>query len=780
MGIFNAPDAPEGFPEHNPSHFNRTVEVIIIKKIQNFIEPGTDVVKDNDTFTREYAEFLGAKSVLKNVPELDDSWKDPNTGIPLYKHYKIVALNEPTLLQNLKLDSSSVAKGNLDIFQINVSNSIEDRGRCTISINSREGKYLFQKNPFRLGDSVFDSNEEIFVNMSDPNGVLRRVFTGYVSGVHIDISTSDTLLTTITLDCEDMLKQLSQSRTCYKPSASAISSAGEKLTGFSPNFSGQLPHKILTNILGRAYCNLWTATGYKDKITWLRDDMGTSQQEMSEEAENEDAIVSGLLDLPTTQVNGFGKNDSTFILTKSDGNFAALSADAHSIQQSVVQQKSTAIPKKIYGFKKTKSNPSVSLIDRAMGPYGYDGQQDADNLAFIISGTKQPAYVLSTSGSPDYFFADWKSGLAVCNEIAQNLNYELFADEMGVVIFRPMNAHLPHDLDPKLSKSSKNLTRYPDGRVGFEYWLDQKLIKSQLYTDTDNGIFTIARVSGTSATGADIATRGVAVDLLRFLQLGPRYAPIVQKINLGTNEACQAYAWGLLSRLNGNASTATIAYSGDPRLQIGNPCYIPHRNSIYYITSITHTFTVGESYTTTLELKYGRRPIAATSASTAIGADTTTMNILTHRQFSDAISDLDKQDAATDTLMGTAILKGADSQTKPLAAKLSQYIVKNKPNLTFQGYLWEIVYPLDYESLTDIIQDQVYRGSNKEVHEAIKQDNVQAKKKKIKLAQSKLNKSASSLIKASSNRTLSDVMDLVHALQVDLSTPSGPQQELGR
>jgi hypothetical protein len=32
------------------------------------------------------------------------------------------------------------------------------------------------------------------------------------------------------------------------------------------------------------------------------------------------------------------------------------------------------------------------------------------------------------------------------------------------------------------------------------------------------------------------------------------------------------------------------------------------RNMIYYITGISHKFTYGQTFTTTLELKYGRKP----------------------------------------------------------------------------------------------------------------------------------------------------------------------------
>jgi hypothetical protein len=54
--------------------------------------------------------------------------------------------------------------------------------------------------------------------------------------------------------------------------------------------------------------------------------------------------------------------------------------------------------------------------------------------------------------------------------------------------------------------------------------------------------------------------------------------------------------------------TGQITVRGDSKYQVGDTVFIEDENIYYYVTQVSHNFSYGSSYTTTLTLTYGRRP----------------------------------------------------------------------------------------------------------------------------------------------------------------------------
>ena len=68
------------------------------------------------------------------------------------------------------------------------------------------------------------------------------------------------------------------------------------------------------------------------------------------------------------------------------------------------------------------------------------------------------------------------------------------------------------------------------------------------------------------------------------------------------------FAKSYLIRVNSSRYVGTITILGRPELRVHTPIYIPYRNMIYYIEEISHSIQMGGTFTTTLKLKYGRKP----------------------------------------------------------------------------------------------------------------------------------------------------------------------------
>lgn len=701
MARQNSVKVPQPFNEAQVTHLWRSAEVIILKKLKNFAEPGSGSTRtEHDDFLVNFAEFIRGRKLFRSADVLDAKWDSPDntttTPAPLYKHYFVVATADAKIGSG-NINDSTPAATNSDVVTVNSFTSTEGRGSCTIVLNGREGKYQFKENPFRMDDCVFESNDMVFVNITDLNGKLRRVFTGYISSAKTQTILGESLLTNIIIECEDTLKRLTQSRTNVYPSLNLAEAGGNRLSALNPNIADKLPHEIVAGIMGRAYADLYTAAGFKSKLTAIRNGAKSGNEARAKAAQDEDRLVNSYLRLGAT-----GNAEFPFILAeKSNTNqVEAVSVNGDTVKDGV---RKVAIPKRVYGFRRIHQIDARNLLDGIFSGTLPTQNSDVDELAFIVDGTEQPAYKLTFSGQVNLFVSEWKSSYELLQNIASNIGYEFYMDPSGVVMFRPMNITLPFDfptdgrgIDSQALRASLDSNT---ARVGSEYWLDSKYIQHQEYTESDIGIFTIAYVIGDhtlfDAAGLQL-WGGVAVDVAKFLRLGARVAPVVQKLNLTVREACATYAKALLTRLNANASTAVVRYTGDSRLRPGNPVWIPHRNRIYYVTSVEHSFEVGGAYTTTLTLKYGRRPISLAPKAYIESNSDITRTINFYHRFEyvltrlKALNDID------------VIAK----ESKDSFKTESDYIITNVEHLTFGGYVWEPVYSLTYESLYQSMKNQ--------------------------------------------------------------------------
>lgn len=71
---------------------------------------------------------------------------------------------------------------------------------------------------------------------------------------------------------------------------------------------------------------------------------------------------------------------------------------------------------------------------------------------------------------------------------------------------------------------------------------------------------------------------------------------------------CGPYAAILLSRNRKNILGGSVTISGNEYMQPGEVVFLQDRSMLFYVDSVRHSFTYGNTFTTTLELSYGHTP----------------------------------------------------------------------------------------------------------------------------------------------------------------------------
>ena len=757
---------PSSSPEENVSNLARPAQVIIVKRLLNALLPGARQPQtEHQKFRADYAEFLSGAAVIRSLPEWDQRWlvdlpitawnsgapidntsaladllqpgwnfPAPTSDVqPLYKHYSIVADNNSGLMGKLLGTPTSAQNENTDILSIHVSLSVKSRATCSVTLNCREQKYLFTKNPFLMGRTIFEQNDIIQVYLPTRDGQLLRSFTGLITTVTVNTQLGGQFRNTITLQCEDSLKALTQNRCNLKPSGDSVESQG-----VTPNGLGNVqldnvpPHQAITCILSRALCQ-----PLSDPIVYTKLDESRRRASSSpidtraKEAGEQEKIISGLFSIQDKSNNGFIFYGPTVERATLKG-VAPVAAGKWT--------SGTTIPSYVLGFKKarekgtppskdnTLTNNLRLALSRQFAFSGVAEVADPEDLVFAVSAIDQPIFDIALSGAVDPFTSEWKSSLDLMQDIASRVNYEFFCNEDGVVLFRPMDLTMPDQssypiADRGVLAALTSVGNAALSLVGLRssdphttpYWISPLFITQQSFSESDNEIFTLAYVTGGQAQWAGKAPpiRGSAVDVLKVGRFGIRQAPSIYKSNLISNEACSLYAHCYLAFLNSNMRTARITYSGDSQIRVGRVCYVENKNTLYYITGIDHSYTPGQGYTMQFALEYGRRPIAVQDGKFAAGKlstvqDKGTIGLLRYNQLTQVLANLARIDAPLSFVGNNSTLNrnlpGTPSTSGNEIFMMSEYIRANTEELTFQSFVWEPLYLLNLTSLTKSCQ----------------------------------------------------------------------------
>lgn len=340
-------------------------------------------------------------------------------------------------------------------------------------------------------------------------------------------------------------------------------------------------------------------------------------------------IAAGSLD-PSPWVNIFGKADPFSIIwhlaTLTTGGLCAPQGfEAEALRASPVSRKAGAqLDQQMMEYWAKR----IQQVGRSLRMFGWNGERVDPTLSndLVASGTNQKATVVmnppptrfvnlfKTEGFDpsrvdnddefrpfgqiakgfDIFASEITSKLEMANQVKSAISYEFYQDSTGEIIFKPPFYNLdvrpfpPYNIDP-IDLVSSDIT---ENEAEVYTRLDVKGLWHDLLKEGD----------------ATLLPYGYYVDP----KLAPKFGLRAQSINMNflrSSMDCFLYAVSELDRLNKRRYSGTIVIKGRPELRVGFPIYIRDTDSFYYVVSISHSFSFGGTFNTTLGVEAIRRRV---------------------------------------------------------------------------------------------------------------------------------------------------------------------------
>jgi len=180
------------------------------------------------------------------------------------------------------------------------------------------------------------------------------------------------------------------------------------------------------------------------------------------------------------------------------------------------------------------------------------------------------------------------SKLELANSVCEKTNMEFFVDTNGHFVFKPPL----YNLDVATGQ-------VPYYRVGPE-----DIINYNTSFDS-NAIVNYLVVTGPLWQQLDMEAIGLHADFESIKRFGIRSDQMT--ISYGKNaEQLKMIAVAEMTRRNGQAFTANLSIPLRPEMRLGYPVYLPHLDTYYYVTGITHSLAFGSSAQTDLSLQFKR------------------------------------------------------------------------------------------------------------------------------------------------------------------------------
>ena len=198
---------------------------------------------------------------------------------------------------------------------------------------------------------------------------------------------------------------------------------------------------------------------------------------------------------------------------------------------------------------------------------------------------------------------DYVNKETIARQIAEFLQYEFYFDTNGHFVLKPPFYNMSYD------QSNLMYTIEDDQVVNFSC------------NDTIDGLINRISVTGDfrAAPGAEpLITQNIFQDLRLIRDFGFHAKQIGELHYLHSAADCRDFGISMMSRNNMKLFNASVTIQGRPGIRLGTPVYFKPRDTVYYIKDISHEFTVGGQYTTTLGLIAGRRMVTGFKSSKKI------------------------------------------------------------------------------------------------------------------------------------------------------------------
>lgn len=190
-----------------------------------------------------------------------------------------------------------------------------------------------------------------------------------------------------------------------------------------------------------------------------------------------------------------------------------------------------------------------------------------------------------------------KSKLEIMNEVRNNIHYEFFQDSTGEIVFKPPFYNM-------------NTKEYPPFVIRDIDIIDASFDEdeSAVTTRIDVQGSWLQNLAKSMGVNGEATPRAFHVDPQLLKDYGLRSKSVTNP-SLATPEACYLYAVGEMDRMNAFARGGSLTIMGRPELRLGYPVFIEKENAYYYVNHISHNFSYGGTFVTSVGLTAARRQI---------------------------------------------------------------------------------------------------------------------------------------------------------------------------
>ncbi len=281
--------------------------------------------------------------------------------------------------------------------------------------------------------------------------------------------------------------------------------------------------------------------------------------------------------------------------------------------------------------------------------------------------------------SPSIMDGDYQSKSTIAKQVSDALNFEFYVDTNGHFILKPpfYNIGIPND-DPT-------------------YIIKQEDLISWNIIDTVEGIITRIGVTGDWHSPAQMErtlTYNIHTDLNLVNKYGIHATELHNLIFLKDIISCANFGQTYMAQNNQKLKTATITILGRPDIRLGVACYLLPRDTVYYISSISHNFTAGAQYTTTLTLIGARKIVCGYQVDSKIQTlIRSNVNGLIVRSTTDNNSGQITHWILTNSLSPSSIQASQNNpytqsaQTQKYFIVKNSYIITSHPNIGYIGLI---------------------------------------------------------------------------------------------
>lgn len=205
-----------------------------------------------------------------------------------------------------------------------------------------------------------------------------------------------------------------------------------------------------------------------------------------------------------------------------------------------------------------------------------------------------PYFSLST---PQLFQSNITSKLEIMNEVKNNIQYEFYQDSTGEIFFKPPFYNLNTKEYPPFVIKDEDI-------ISFDFDEDEAAV----FTRVDVQGSWMGEFSQAAGLNGSSVPRAYHVDPQLLKEYGLRGVTL-NNASLVSPDSCYLFAIGELDRLNAQRLGGNVVIMGRPEMRLGYPVFIESENTFYYVTNISHNFSFGGTFTTTLGLTAARRQI---------------------------------------------------------------------------------------------------------------------------------------------------------------------------